>query len=145
MEAAADKSTASTTPEQNVTSQFLELTVSDKPQPMEAYDCSQGPGWHEGINKLISPTVSQVESSKPVATEAEQFNVIVGGTADGGGRTLLTGRTVPPGERVCPVTCMFFDDQGVLNTFLHQPGNEMYRGRVISIQNVHRSGLPVTI
>ena len=87
----------------------------------------------------------QAESSKLVVRETEQFNVIVGEGATQEARCLSAGKTVPPGQLVCPVACMFFDDQVVIHGFLTQPGTEMYRDRVVAIHNVRRNGIYVAI
>ena len=57
----------------------------------------------------------------------------------------MTLKAVAAGERVCPVTCMFFDDRNALNSFLALPGTTAWHNRVISIHNVHRNGSPITI
>ena len=106
-------------------------------QVVEAYDCSHGSAWHDGLNVDFLSKVVGPQSDNLTAAEHDQYGLSLNED-----HKLVTNKSVPDGGIACTVSSAFFDGWGALESFLKLPGNAHYGNRVVQIQNVHRNGEP---
>ncbi len=76
--------------------------------PVEAWDVAQGPGWREGVNKVISGDILVKNVARLLESELLSNPVKLTPVTDMG-RGLACVRGLRDGEKICDASSLFFD------------------------------------
>ena len=119
------------------------LTASE--QVIEAYDVTQGTGWHDGLNRSIPAELLAASSAKLIRQEAAANNLRVTGVQPEKGRSLETMVSKRDGDIVCAASALYWDSWDGLLSFLRTPGNSCFADRIVQIDGVKHMQQDTTI
>ncbi len=91
--------------------------------------------WREGFNRLVQDL--PVKTVKLLQQEMDEHQLLVQ-TVEGG-LCLASARPLKEGTIVCPLSALWFDTPGALESFLNIPANSILRDRLIQVDDVFHS------
>ena len=107
---------------------------------IEAYDVSQGSGWHDGLNRSIPSDVLKSNATSLIRLEAEANQLRITGVQEAKGRSLETLKSRRDGDIVCGASALYWDSYDSLLAFLKLPGNACFCDRVVCVEGVKHMG-----
>jgi len=132
----------SSTSEEPAPFQAIECPPPEGEQIVEAQEISQGPRWHEGLNRSLAGLDIDDLTDQMVSQELSAWNLGLTDAHPKHGRGVVTCVAQKEKEILCPATALFFEDRDQLCAVLQQHAtlSTHFSDRIVRIPGVQHEG-----